>query len=160
MKFYLETSEQVLNDLHSSAQGLTTAEAEERLTRNGKNKLQEAKRDSLVKKFFSSLMDPMILMLLGAAAIQAIVTVIESGGQPSFREFADVIVILSVVLLNTVLSLVQEGKAESAMDALKEMTAATSKVLRDGRQILLKSEDLVIGDVVVLEAGDAGRSLP
>ena len=155
MKFYLETSEQVLNDLHSSAQGLTTAEAEERLTRNGKNKLQEAKRDSLVKKFFSSLMDPMILMLLGAAAIQAIVTVIESGGQPSFREFADVIVILSVVLLNTVLSLVQEGKAESAMDALKEMTAATSKVLRDGRQILLKSEDLVIGDVVVLEAGDA-----
>ena len=155
MKFYLENSEQVLNDLHSSAQGLTTAEAEERLTRNGKNKLQEAKRDSLVKKFFSSLMDPMILMLLGAAAIQAIVTVIESGGQPSFREFADVIVILSVVLLNTVLSLVQEGKAESAMDALKEMTAATSKVLRDGRQILLKSEDLVIGDVVVLEAGDA-----
>ena len=110
MKFYLETSEQVLNDLHSSAQGLTTAEAEERLTRNGKNKLQEAKRDSLVKKVFSSLMDPMILMLLGAAAIQAIVTVIESGGQPSFREFADVIVILSVVLLNTVLSLVRKAK--------------------------------------------------
>ena len=73
----------------------------------------------------------------------------------SFRDFADVLVILVVVIINTVMSLVQDSKAEAAMDALMEMTAATSHVLRDGEVVTIKSEDVVIGDIVVLEAGDA-----
>ena len=155
MKHYLETSENVLSELKSTENGLTCAEAEKRLAENGKNKLKEAEKDSLFKKFISSLADPMIIMLLVAAGIQAVVAVIEAGGKPGIKEFADVLVILVVVIINTVMSLVQESKSEAAMDALMQMTAATSKVLRDGELAVVKSEDLVVGDVIVLEAGDA-----
>ncbi len=155
MKHYLETSENVLSELKSTENGLTSAEAEKRLAENGKNKLKEAEKDSLFKKFISSLADPMIIMLLVAAGIQAVVAVIESKGIPTVKDFADVLVILVVVIINTVMSLVQESKSEAAMDALMQMTAATSKVLRDGELAVVKSEDLVVGDVIVLEAGDA-----
>ena len=155
MKHYLETSENVLAELKTSENGLSSAEAEKRLNENGKNKLKEAEKDSLFKKFISSLMDPMIIMLLVAAGIQAVVAVIEAKGVPTVRDFADVLVILVVVIINTVMSLVQESKSEAAMEALMQMTAATSKVLRDGKIVVVKSEDLVVGDVIVLEAGDA-----
>ena len=154
-KYYMEGSEQVLKEVQSTPEGLTTAEAEARLARVGKNKLKEAEKESLGRKFLNSIADPMIIMLIAAAAIQAVVTVLESAGKPSFGDFADVVVILVVVIINTIMSLVQESKAEAAMDALMQMTAATSKVLRDGKQVVLKSEDIVVGDVVVLEAGDA-----
>ncbi|MBR6323185.1 MAG: cation-translocating P-type ATPase, partial [Lachnospiraceae bacterium] len=120
-----------------------------------KNKLKEAEHDSLLKKFFLALADPMIIMLIAAAAVQAAVTVIEAGGKPVFRDFMDVIVILIVVVINSILSLVQESKAEAAMDALSQMTASTSKIMRDGKVTVIKSEDAVVGDVVVLEAGDS-----
>lgn len=155
MKFYLEDSSQVLYDVASTPEGLTSEEAVRRLEQNGKNKLEEAKKESMLSRFLHSLADPMILMLIVAAAIQAVVTVVESGGAPSFGDFADVIIILIVVLINAILGLVQEGKAESAMEALKQMTTATSKVIRDGQQQYLVSEGLVVGDVIVLEAGDA-----
>lgn len=155
MKFYLQDKEQVLNDIGSSDKGLTSAEAAKRLEKNGKNKLKEAEKDSLFKKFISSLADPMIIMLLIAAAIQGVVAVVDAGGKPTIKDFADVLVILVVVIINTIMSLVQESKAEAAMDALMQMTAATSKVLRDGEVAVLKSEDLVVGDVILLEAGDA-----
>ncbi|MBR2098841.1 MAG: HAD-IC family P-type ATPase, partial [Firmicutes bacterium] len=154
-KYYMEGSEQVLKEVQSTPEGLTTAEAEARLARDGKNKLKEAEKESLGRKFLNSIADPMIIMLIAAAAIQAVVTVLESAGKPTFGDFADVVVILVVVIINTIMSLVQESKAEAAMDALMQMTAATSKVLRDGKQVVLKSEDIVVGDVVVLEAGDA-----
>lgn len=155
MKFYLEDSSRVLEDVASTPEGLTSEEAVRRLEQNGRNKLEEAKKESMLSKFLHSLADPMILMLIVAAAIQAVVTVVESGGAPSFGDFADVIIILIVVLINAILGLVQEGKAESAMEALKQMTTATSKVIRDGQQQYLLSEELVVGDVIVLEAGDA-----
>ncbi len=155
MKRYLQEMQEVLRDLNTTENGLSSAEAEERIQKNGKNKLKEAEKESLFRKFINSLMDPMIIMLLVAALIQAVVAVIEAGGKPTFRDFADVIVILAVVVINTIMSLIQESKAEAAMDALMEMTAATSKVLRDGTVHVVKSEDLVIGDVIVLEAGDA-----
>lgn len=155
MKFYLEGADKVLADVKSTADGLSSAEAQKRLEQNGKNKLKEAEKDSLFKKFINSLADPMIIMLLVAAAIQAAVAVIEAGGKPGLRDFADVLVILVVVIINTIMGLVQESKAEAAMDALMQMTAATSKVLRDGKAETLKSEDLVVGDVILLEAGDA-----
>lgn len=155
MKFYLEGADKVLADVKSTADGLSSAEAQKRLDQNGKNKLKEVEKDSLFKKFINSLADPMIIMLLVAAAIQAAVAVIEAGGKPGLRDFADVLVILVVVIINTIMGLVQESKAEAAMDALMQMTAATSKVLRDGKVETLKSEDLVQGDVILLEAGDA-----
>ncbi len=155
MRFYLEEIDSVFKAVNSSAEGLTSAQAEKRLAENGKNKLKEAEKDSLFKKFVNSLADPMIIMLIVAAVIQAVVAVVEAGGHPTLADFADVLVILVVVIINTIMSLVQESKAEAAMDALMQMTAATSKVLRDGEIKIVKSEDITIGDVIVLEAGDA-----
>lgn len=155
MKFYLENADKVLSDVGSTADGLSSDEARKRLEKDGKNKLKEAEKDGLFKKFINSLADPMIIMLLVAAAIQAAVAVIEAGGKPGLKDFADVLVILVVVIINTIMGLVQESKAEAAMDALMQMTAATSKVMRDGKVETLKSEDIVVGDVILLEAGDA-----
>lgn len=155
MKFYLEQAESVLKEVKSSVNGLTSQEAQSRLNQYGKNKLKEGEKESLFKKFLNSIADPMIIMLLVAAVIQAVVAVIEAGGKPGLKDFADVIVILVVVIINTIMSLVQESKAEAAMEALMQMTAATSKVMRDGEVVVIKSEDITIGDVVVFEAGDA-----
>ncbi len=155
MKFYLESADAVFAEVQSTVDGLTSAEAQKRLAENGKNKLKEAEKESLFKKFIHSLADPMIIMLLVAALIQAVVAVLEAGGRPGLSDFADVLVILVVVIINTIMSLVQESKAEAAMEALMQMTAATSRVLRDGEVVVIKSEDIVIGDVVLLEAGDA-----
>ena len=110
-KYYMEGSEQVLKEVQSTPEGLTAAEAEARLARDGKNKLKEAEKEILGRKFLNSIADPMIIMLIAAAAIQAVVTVLESAGKPSFGDFADVVVILVVVIINTIMSLVQESKA-------------------------------------------------
>ena len=154
-RYYLERPAKILIDLGTSVNGLSQAEAEKRLRENGKNKLKEAEHDSLLKKFISALADPMIIMLIAAAAVQALVAVIEAGGKPGIRDFTDVIVILIVVIINSILSIVQESKAEAAMDALTQMTASTSKIMRDGKVHVIKSEDVVVGDIVVLEAGDS-----
>ena len=150
MKFYTESSEEALKATNSSEEGLSSAEAEKRLAENGKNKLKEAKKDSLIKRFLAQLADPMIIILLVAAGISAVTAVIEGG-----EGFVDVFIILFVVIMNAVLGVYQESKAEKAIEALQEMSAATSKVLRDGKLAIVKSEDLVVGDVVLLEAGDA-----
>ncbi len=155
MQRYLETPEQVLQDLGTTSQGLSASEAEERLTKNGKNKLAEAKKDSLGKRFLKALCDPMIFLLIGAALISTLTTVYQNVVQHENESYADLFIILFVVLINTVLSVVQESKAAEAIDALMEMTAATSKVMRDGLIKVIRSEDIVVGDVVVLEAGDA-----
>lgn len=149
MKEYLKSSEDVLKNLSSSPNGLSSNEAKSRLEKNGKNKLKEAKKEGSLKKFIKSLIDPMIIMLLAAAAISAITSIIQG------ENFTDVFIILFVVIVNTILGMVQESKAEHAIESLMEMTKATSKVLRDGEQLNIKSEDLVVGDVIVLEAGDA-----
>ena len=149
MKEYLKSIDQVLNDVHATPEGLTEEEAKRRLEENGKNKLEEAKRDGIIKKFFKSLADPMIIMLLAAAAI-SLITSIASG-----ESFADVFIILFVVVINTILGMVQESKAEHAIDSLMEMTKAQSKVIRNGAIESINSEDVVVGDVLVVEAGDS-----
>lgn len=149
MKEYLKSADEVFADIGSSANGLTSAEAQTRLEKNGKNKLAEAKKPSVIKKFFAELADPMIIILLIAAAVSAVTAALQN------ESFTDVFIILAVVLINAVLGVVQESKAEKAIEALQKITAATSKVLRDGRPVTVKSEDLVVGDVVLLEAGDA-----
>ena len=149
MKHYCEDPSAVLAETKSSEAGLSSKEADARLQTNGKNKLAEAKKDSILKRFVKQLMDPMILILLAAAAISGVLAVVEG------ESFADVIIILAVVIINAVLGVYQENKAEKAIEALQEMSAATSKVLRDGKLMSVPSEDLVVGDIVVLEAGDA-----
>ena len=149
MKFYLQEKEAVLGELKTEAGGLNSAEAAARLEKYGKNKLAAAKGKSLIARFFEQLRDPMIIILLAAALISGVLAVIEN------ESFADVIIILAVVVVNAVLGVYQESKAEKAIEALQEMSAATSKVLRDGKVQIIHSEDLVVGDVILLEAGDA-----
>ena len=150
MKFYCTDKEAVLDELGAKAEGLTSAEAQKRLEENGKNKLAAAKGKSLIRRFLEQLADPMIIILLVAAAISGVLAAMTPG-----ESFADVIIILAVVIINAVLGVYQESKAEKAIEALQEMSAATSKVLRDGKVQIVHSEDLVVGDIILLEAGDA-----
>ena len=155
MKLYLEESEKALDALGSGEQGLCEAEAARRLAENGKNKLAEGKKESLLHRFLKQLAEPMTIILLVAAAIAAGLE-IYNGVNADHWEFPfDVVIILAVVLINAVLGVLQESKAEKAIEALQEIAAATSKVIRDGKQITVHSEDLVVGDIIVLEAGDA-----
>lgn len=149
MKFYCEDTESVFKALETDESGLSSASVEERLLKYGQNKLDEGKKVTLLQRFLAQLKDPMTIILLVAAAVSGM-TAIYSG-----ESFADVIIILAVVIVNALLGVYQENKAEKAIEALQEMAAATSKVIRDGKQISLKSIDLVPGDIVVLEAGDA-----
>ena len=152
MKHYLETTEAVFTEVQSSEAGLSSQEAAARLEKNGKNKLAEGKKDSMLKKFFDQMKDPMIIILLIAAVISAVTEMIEAG---KFVTPTDSIIILVVVLINAILGVVQESKAEKAVEALQKMAAATTKTLRDGKVETVKSEDLVVGDVILLDAGDA-----
>ena len=149
MKAYLESFEDVLKAQASSADGLATAEAQRRLAEHGPNKLEEGRKKSLLARFLGELADPMIIILIVAAVISGI-TAFYAG-----ESFTDVIIIMAVVVINAVLGVVQESKAEAAIAALQEIAAATSKVMRDGKVMTLRSEELVPGDVVLLEAGDA-----
>ena len=149
-EYYAESAEAALADLGTTPNGLSDEEAAKRLTEYGENKLKEGKKISLARRFVKQLLDPMIIVLCIAAVVSLVVAIIEGG-----EGIAEVVIIAVVVLLNAVLGVVQESKADSAIEALKEMTAATSKVLRGGRQLTVKSSELTVGDVVVLEAGDA-----
>ena len=149
-KTYTQSAEEVLRDLGVGPEGLTTAQAEERLAKYGPNKLKEAEKPTLLQRFIEQLKDPMLIILMAAAAVSAL-----TGMLSGHNEWAEVIIIMAVVLLNAILGVVQESKAEAAIEALQTMTAATCKVLRDGKMVVLHSTDLVPGDVVLLEAGDA-----
>ncbi|NLV50539.1 MAG: cation-translocating P-type ATPase [Clostridiales bacterium] len=149
MKEYLAAADAVLDAFSSNENGLDSREASKRLAENGPNKLKEAKKTSLIVRFLHELANPMIIILLAAAAISAATSIYS--GEP----FTDVIIILAVVIINAVLGMVQESKAEKAIEALQAIAAATSKVVRDGRVRIIKSEELVTGDVILLEAGDA-----
>ena len=149
-QFYTQSTEEVLQELNVSAEGLTTAQAQERIAKYGPNKLKEAEKPTLLQRFLAQLKDPMLIILLIAAGVSAL-----TGMLANENEWAEVIIILAVVLLNAILGVFQESKAEAAIEALQTMTAATCKVLRDGKMVILHSDELVPGDVVLLEAGDA-----
>lgn len=151
MKEYLKMKDDVLAEVKSGQSGLSSAEASTRLEQNGKNKLAEGKKDSLIKRFLSQLADPMIIILIVAAVISAVTATVGGEGEG----YADVIIIMVVVIINAVLGVYQESKAEKAIEALQEIAAATSKVIRDGKIVTVKSENIVVGDIVVLEAGDS-----
>lgn len=151
MKDYYKLSvDETLNELNAAPTGLSSERAAERLAQYGPNKLKEAEKPGFWKRFLTQLKDPMLLILLAAAGVSAL-----TGAIAGESEWAETIIILAVVLLNAVLGVLQESKAEAAIEALQTMTAATCKVLRDGKMAVLHSDELVPGDVVLLEAGDA-----
>ncbi len=155
MSYYLKSTEEVLEEVDSTSNGLTSTQASQRIEKYGKNKLAEPPKRTFMQKFIGSLTDPMIIMLLVAAGISTATTIYQNVVRHANESYADLFIILFVVIINTILGIVQEDKAEEAIGALKEMTASTSKVLRDGQQVVVKSEDLTIGDVLIFEAGDA-----
>ena len=155
MKHYLEETNAVFAEVGTSAEGLSSAEATARLEKNGKNKLAEGKKESLLARFLKQLAEPMTIILIVAAVISAGVEIYNGISQGHWEFPADVVIIMAVVLINAILGVFQESKAEKAIEALQEIAAATCKVIRDGKQITVHSEDLVVGDIIVLEAGDA-----
>ena len=155
MKEYLSSCAEVIESVGSREDGLSSTEAAKRLETNGKNKLVEGKKESLIVRFFKQLAEPMTIILLVAAAISAGVEIYNGVASQHWEFPSDVVIILAVVLINAILGVFQESKAEKAIEALQEMSKAQSKVLRDGKMIFVPSEDLVVGDVIILEAGDA-----
>jgi Ca2+-transporting ATPase len=152
MTEYLISSDEVLKNLNSNTEGLTASEAERRLSEWGRNELDAEKRKSILKRFAEQLMNPMIIVLLVAAAISIIIAVVEKGG---VQEYVEALIILAVVVLNSILGVYQESKAEKAIEALKQMSAATAKVRRGNVVSHIPASELVVGDIVLLEAGDS-----
>ena len=157
---YSLSTEEVLQKLETTEQGLSSVQAAERLSKYGHNKLKEAEKATWFQRFAAQLKDPMLIILMIAAVVSAATTVMSYIQNPGHtgelvEGLVEVGIIVIVVLLNAILGVVQESKAEAAIEALQTMTAATCKVIRDGKQIVLHSDELVPGDVVVLEAGDS-----
>jgi Ca2+-transporting ATPase len=144
MKHYFEDAGQVLKSQNTTRDGIDSAQFKQRLEQYGYNKLAQAKKKTLVKRFLEQISDPMVIVLIAAGVISGAV-----------GEIVDAIIILLVVVLNSILGVVQEGKAEKAIEALQQMAAPFSKVRRDGHVQQIKSELIVPGDIVLLEAGDA-----
>lgn len=149
--YFMLNKNDVVNELHSDiTSGLSSQEVTKRLAEFGPNSLGEEKKDPLWKRFLSQFADAMVLILIGAAVLSAFMAIKEGG----FEGWIDVIVILAIVIINAVLGVYQEGKADEAIAALKKMSSPQSKVIRDGEQAFVPSEELVPGDILVFEAGD------
>lgn len=149
MNFYTDSTSDVLSALSTSAEGLSSSVAAQRLEQYGRNKLRDSQKTPWIKRFIAQLADPMIIILIIAAVVSGVIAVV------GHESFADTIIIMFVVILNALLGVIQESKAEKAIEALQAMSGAQSRVLRDGMLRIVKSEELVPGDIVLLEAGDA-----
>ena len=152
MEHYNEPKEAVLKTLQTGKSGLTDAEAGKRLSENGRNELAREKKKSLLRRFAEQLANPMVLVLIAAAAVSLVIAITEGGNA---NEYAESAIILAVVVLNSVLGVFQESKAEKAIEALQEMSASTAKVRRGGVVTQVPAAELVTGDIVLMEAGDA-----
>ena len=148
--FYNFHLKDVYEKLNTSEQGLSGEEAANRLQRNGKNALEEGKSKTWIQRFFAQMKDLMIIVLLVAALISAVIAIIEK----KYIDLVDAGIILLIVILNAVIGTIQESKADQAMKELTKMNKPFAKVIRDGEITKIKCEDIVVGDLVVLEAGD------
>lgn len=142
--FYAQTPEEVFQEVGTTAEGLSKTEAQERLAAYGPNELDAGKKKSMLMKFAEQFKDLMILVLIVAAIISAVVS----------HEVVDSAIIMLVVIINAIMGVIQESKAEQAIEALKEMSTPNANVLRQGHALSIKSDELVPGDIVLLEAGD------
>ena len=160
VQFETVSTKDVLSSLETdSEKGLTSEEAKIRLEKFGPNKLEEQKKKSWIRIFFEQMANPMIYVLFGAVAISVGVSIYETvqAGRFDFLnigDWPDVIIILAVVILNSIIGTVQEIKAQTSLEALKQLSSPESTVIRDGKRFKVKSSELVIGDIVVLEEGD------
>ena len=151
MTAHNQSRSQVVETLKSDITlGLSQAEAQQRLSQYGENKLREKPKKTNFQRFLDQFKDAMILILLIAAAISFTVAIVE--GNP--KEFFEPVLILLIVFINAILGVFQESKAEKALDALKNMSAPHARVIRDGKEMLISSSELVPGDIIRLEAGD------
>ena len=142
-KYFSKTTEEALNYLKVSKEGLSTRQAKENLSTYGFNELNQKKNKSVVQVFFSQFKDLLIFILIAAGIISMLSDNVES-----------TIVIFSVIILNAVLGTIQHFKAEQSLDSLKALSAPCAKVIRDGKKIEIQSRDVVPGDILALEAGD------
>ena len=150
MQYFNSDCRSALDDVGSSPQGLSERQAAERLAAEGKNALEGAKKKPFILKFLSQFTDPMIIVLLVAAVVSSAIALVRK----EYSELIDSAIILLIVIVNAVIGLVQESKAENALEALKNNNKPYSKVLRDGERKVIPTEDIVRGDIVILEAGD------
>ena len=150
MLYHHKSGTSALEELGSGLSGLSKEEVLKRRERFGENKLQEKKKKTTMQRFLDQFKDAMILILLVAAAISFVIACIE--GEP--KEFFEPILILLIVVLNAVMGVMQESKAEKALDALKSMSAPHARVIRDGKEMVIDAAELVPGDIIRLEAGD------
>lgn len=151
MLFHSETKDSVIKELQSHpSQGLSSLQVSSKLTQYGENRLTEKKKKTNVQRFLDQFKDVMILILLAAAAVSFIIACIE--GNP--KEFFEPVLILFIVILNAIMGVMQESKAEKALDALKSMSAPHARVIRDGKEQIIDASQLVPGDIIHLEAGD------
>ncbi len=154
--YFARTAEKTMEECGTTTNGLSAAEAQSRLERDGMNALEEGAKKSLLSKLLAQFKDVMIIVLLVAAAVSAAMCIVENviEGTNNYSELIDSGIILLIVIVNAVIGLVQENKAEASMEALKSMNKPFAKVIRDGTVTKVKSEELVVGDIVLLEAGD------
>ena len=156
--FETKSSKEVLRELDSNVeQGLSSQEAGERLIKYGSNKLPEKKKTPLFLVFLQQFNDPMIFILLAAALLSVAISIFNTVKNGESFDFADPVIIMGVCVLNAIIGTVQENKAEKSLEALKKMSSPTCVVRRDGKLIELKAEELVLGDIVILEEG---RTVP
>lgn len=150
MIYYHETGDAVLNDLNSSMTGLTKEQVQEKKAQYGENKLREKKKKTTLQRFAEQFKDVMIIILLAAAVISFVIACIEG----DTKEFFEPVLILLIVVVNAIMGVMQESKAEKALDALKGLSAPHARVIRDGKEEVIDAIDLVPGDIIHLEAGD------
>lgn len=151
MKAHFDSEEKIISDLQTDVvQGLSSVQVQERKEKYGENKLKEKKKKSNAQRFFEQFKDVMIIILLVAAVISFVIACVEKNP----KEFFEPVLILLIVVLNAIMGVVQESKAEKALEALKNMSAPHARVLRDGKEQVINASDLVPGDIILLEAGD------
>lgn len=151
MEWHSKNGSQVIAELKTDAKaGLSTDEVLKRQAEFGKNELSRKKPKTMLQRFFEQFKDVMIIILLIAAAISFVIACVERNP----KEFFEPLLILLIVVINAIMGVIQESKAEKALEALKSMSAPHSRVLRDGEEKVIDSADLVPGDIIHLEAGD------
>ena len=149
MEWFNKSVETIKNELNTNLEtGLEADKIEDIKLKYGFNELTAHKKDSLLKKFIEQFKDFMIIVLISAALVSGIVGIVEGEG------IADTIIILLVVLVNAIIGVVQENKAEKSLEALQKLSSHVAKVIRDGELIVLPARELVPGDILILETGD------